>query len=362
MPGYDPFARGAFPVGVRSAELEDPARERRLVLEIWYPAADAERGRDLDDASRDDFEVLPGFPRVSQDAVRGAEPRAGRFPLVAFSHGFGGHRRQTTHLCTHLASHGYVVVAPDHAGNTMLDVMQLAMRLVGGGAGAARPDLRALALPMIEARPRDVVFAVDAALDGRAGDLAGRIDPTLIGVAGHSFGGWTTLRVPCLDDRFGAALPLAPAGGRTPLVDTTELELDGFLRFDWKRDVPTLFLAAEHDTLLPLDGMRELVERTPAKSKRLVVLRDADHMHFCDRIEETHELFRSFPIPVPELAAIARRVRPMTELCPAPAAYAWLRGLGLAHFDAELRGLPEARALLAGDLRALCAARGIPVL
>ena len=29
---------------------------------------------------------------------------------MAFSHGFGGHRRQTTHFCIHLASHGYVVV------------------------------------------------------------------------------------------------------------------------------------------------------------------------------------------------------------------------------------------------------------
>jgi len=34
---------------------------------------------------------------------------------------FGGHRRQSTFFCTHLASHGYVVAAADHTGNTTLE-------------------------------------------------------------------------------------------------------------------------------------------------------------------------------------------------------------------------------------------------
>jgi predicted dienelactone hydrolase len=362
MTSYDPFERGAFPVGVRSASLVDETRERPLTLEVWYPATDAWAGRDCDETRCDHYETLPGFPKVAQLAARDAEPREGRFPLVVFSHGFGGHRRQTTHLCTHLASHGYVVAAPDHTGNTMLDLMQLAMGLLGGGGGDRRPDLRELAMPMIEARPPDLIFTADAVLDGRAGDLADRVDARRIGVCGHSFGGWTTLTVPSFDDRFAAALPLAPAGGRTPLAPSDEVDIGSFLRFDWKRDVPTLLLAAERDTLLPLDGVRELFERTPSSHKRLVVLRNADHMHFCDRIEETHELFRTLPIPVPELAAIAGQVRPIGELCPPEAAYSWLRGLGLAHFDAWLRDRAEARALLDGDLAALCSARGIEIL
>ncbi len=35
----------------------------------------------------------------------------------------GAHRLFTSHLCTHLASHGYIVAAPDHLGNTYLDLL-----------------------------------------------------------------------------------------------------------------------------------------------------------------------------------------------------------------------------------------------
>ena len=123
--GYDPFARGPFPVGVRTTTLTDAARGgRRLPLEVWYPATDAHAGQDTVDPTRDRYEMLPGLPSVSQDAVRDAAARQGPFPLVAFSHGYGGHRRQSTFLCTHLASHGYVVAAPEHVGNTVLDAMQ----------------------------------------------------------------------------------------------------------------------------------------------------------------------------------------------------------------------------------------------
>lgn len=34
---YDPFRRGAHPVGVRTVDLVDEARDRKLVAEVWYP-------------------------------------------------------------------------------------------------------------------------------------------------------------------------------------------------------------------------------------------------------------------------------------------------------------------------------------
>src|SRR2546423_146569 len=91
---YDPFARGAAPVGVRTAELRDHTRGGRILpLELWYPADAAHRGQDLDDAVRDHFAIAPGIPEAAQRAVRGAEPAHGRFPLIAYFHGATGHRR-----------------------------------------------------------------------------------------------------------------------------------------------------------------------------------------------------------------------------------------------------------------------------
>ncbi len=353
---YDPFARGPHPVGVRSAELEDTARGRRLPVELWYPATAAHAGADLVDPSRDRYAVLAAFPPTSQDAVRDAAPAAGRFPLVVFSHGFGGHRRQTTFLCTHLASHGYVVASPDHVGNTVVDMMQT---LMDAQAGKAMPDPEALVGEMIAARPGDASAVIDAVLDGAVGGLADRVDRERIGVTGHSFGGWTTLMTAGTDTRVRAALPLAPAGGTTPLgVNPLKEALHAVLRPDG-RAVPTLYLAAEFDTLLPLPGIRELVERT-AGSPRLAVLNNADHMHFCDRVEETHELFRLMP-QIDRFADVAKRVRPITELCPGAHAYDFVRGLGLAHMDAALKEREEAVALLTGDLAALLAKRGVSI-
>jgi dienelactone hydrolase len=179
---------------------------------------------------------------------------------------------------------------------------------------------------------------------------------TQIGVTGHSFGGWTTLAATGRDPRVVAAVPLAPAGGRAPgPAEAIRRALD----LSWTRAVPILFLAADRDTLLPLDGMLELYERTPGPT-RMAVLKNADHMHFCDRVEETHELFRLIPDvgPFPEAA---RKAPSMSELCPGAHAYDLIRGLGLAHFDAHLRGDARAKEFLARDLVQVMKERGVEI-
>ncbi len=351
---YDPFVRGSHPVGVRSVDLTDASRSRYLPVEMWYPATSAYRGKDTDETSRDHYDLLPGFPPQTQDAVRGAEAAPGRFPLVVFSHGFGGHRRQSTFLCTHLASHGYVVAAMDHTGNTVMDVAMLTMQLMTGGE---MPDVVTMINDLIVARPADVVFVLDRVLAGEAGISADSIDAERIGMSGHSFGGWTTLKVTGLDRRIRAALPMAPAGGASPLP--ADLLREG-LDFAWGREVPTLYLVADKDTLLPLPGMHELLGRTPSVNKRIAILGNSDHMHFCDDVEAMHELFRTMPPPGP-LAEIAKSLPPVSELAPGEHGYAFSRALGLAHMDAVLKGCREAADFLTSDLAAAFASRGIDV-
>jgi predicted dienelactone hydrolase len=294
--------------------------------------------------------MLPGLPSVSQDAVRDAASRPGRWPLVLFSHGYGGHRRQSTFLCTHLASHGYVVASVDHVGNTVFEVMHAIMTAQMGGA---RSDPQATLREFIVARPADTVFMLDEVLRGTGG-VAAQVDADRIGMAGHSFGGWTTLVTTARDRRIRAALPLAPAGGASDL-DANVLVETMDLRFG--REVPTLFIAADLDSLLPLHGVRELYERTPAP-KRLVVLEKADHLHFLDRIAENHELFRSMPQDELFRPAIAR-MKPMAELTGEAETYVAVRGLGVAHMDAVLKGNEAAARFLAEDAGAALATQGI---
>jgi dienelactone hydrolase len=347
---YDPFSRGPYPVGVGTHTLTDAARDRVLPVEYWYPATDAHRGQDVAEHSIDHYDLLPGFPAVTQDAVRGAAARSGTYPLVLFSHGFGAHRRQSTFFCTHLASHGYVVAALDHTGNAIADMMQLMMQVQGG---AAPPDTGEMLAEFVEVRPADVQFLLDELLGGAVQELIGMIDRERIGMSGHSFGGWTTLMVAGRDARIRAALPLAPAGGWTPIPTTVLAEA---LDFAWGRDVPTLYLVAERDTLLPLRGMRELFDKTRSP-RRMAVLKNADHMHFCDRIEEIHEMFRMMP-PPGAFEELAKQVPPISQLVAPEHAYRFVRGLGLAHMDGALKNDRGAAQLLA-DLRATLDAQGI---
>jgi predicted dienelactone hydrolase len=348
---YDPFARGPHPAGVRTLSLIDTARGgRTLPAEVWYPAADAHAGRDLDPATRDSYELIPGFPTFSQDAVRDATPHAGRHPVVLFSHGYGGHRRQSTFLCTHLASHGYVVATVDHTGNTMIDVMR---QIIQAQSGGELPPFAEQARSLASLRQPDMSFLLDSLLGG---ELAALVDGERVGVTGHSFGGWTTIVTAGRDRRIRAAVPLAPAGGSNPLSDEFSVPDSAFA---WGRDVPTLYIVADRDTLLPLHGTRELFERTRSP-KRMVVLRNADHMHFCDRVEEVHEIFRMMPQDR-IFEPIREKIPPITELCPGEHALDAIRGLALAHFDAHLAGNGAAAAFVRGDLAARLAARGIAV-
>jgi predicted dienelactone hydrolase len=127
---YDPFARGAHPVGVRSDTWTDASRDRALPVEIWYPAASGHAGQDLDPSQQDAYPAIwitedmdpDNPPLIPQQAVRDAAPAALPGQLILFAHGYAGHRREATYLCTHLASHGYVVVSADHLGFTSWEV------------------------------------------------------------------------------------------------------------------------------------------------------------------------------------------------------------------------------------------------
>ena len=350
---YDPFGRGPFPVGVRTAALHDSTRDRALPTEIWYPAHDVHRGEDLGAATQDRYSILIGLPGVPQDAVRDAAPAPGRFPLVLFSHGYSGHRRQSAFWTTHLASHGYVVAAADHTGNTTKEIIE---QTLAAQTGKTVPSLLDNVVSSLGERPDDVRFVLAQMLDGAAGPLAPHIDTEHVGMTGHSFGGWTTLTTVHREPRIGAAVVLAPAGGfapaaPNPLAETVELA--------WEREVPTLFLAAALENVLSPASVVDLYERT-RDPKRLLVLENADHFHFCDRAAEVHEIFRAMPWPGGG-AAMAERIPPFAELVAAEAAYDFTRGAGVAHFDAVLKESDEAGAWLGRESTGALASRGVTV-
>jgi predicted dienelactone hydrolase len=326
---YDPFAPGSLAVGVATTVAADSGRGRLFPVELWYPARSG--------------------PRPGPGPARDAPARPGRHPLVVFSHHSGGHRQAATFLCTHLASHGYVVAAMDHS--------EVVAPELDGREGETAAERSARVAAIIASRVPDVRFLLDHLLGARgvAGSLPGglEVDPARVGLAGFSFGGWTALAVPESEPRVGAVVALAPGGIPNPRPGVLPLTL----AFGWDRAVPVLCLAAEDDTPIPLDGLRELFGRMPPP-KRMFVLRNADHQHFVDDAAAQHEALRSTSFPA-EVAWLPAGMRPASELCPPEHGYLFTRGLALSHLDAALRQLPEAAKFLDGDVTGALAARGV---
>jgi predicted dienelactone hydrolase len=212
----DPSAMGPYAVGVRTIELVDPDRmtetgaPRPITVEIWYPATEDARELEaevyaIEDVLRPEIVADIGSIQIAlhTEAVRDATPRAdgAPYPLVMFSHGSSGVRMQSTYLTVALASHGYVVVAPDHYGNTLSDAI-----LAGGQTDE-------MVLQSFGDRPIDLRVVLDHMQALPEGDpLVGIVDAHTIGVAGHSFGALTAVRWIGLGREVDAVVAQAPPG------------------------------------------------------------------------------------------------------------------------------------------------------
>jgi dienelactone hydrolase len=349
---YNPLARGPHPVGVRTIELSDAALSPRPIpTEIWYPATTAYLRKDLDAANWDRYTVAPGLPAMTQQAIRDADAATGPFPLFMYFHGGYGQRREASHICTHLASHGYVAASANFPGDNVVDLISVD----GAEATVAKTPIDASARRRPSQASRFIDLILNASLPGL------RIDASRIGAGGISMGGFTSLAVNSLDDRLGAVVPMCPMFGERSMSLQVR-RLGKLLRVDnWRRQVPTLLLTGEVDPLVNVQDIR-LLYSTIAAPKRLVVLRNASHLHFADNAEAVHEWYRhgclsgAFADPELDGVALGTALRPFAELCTEAQSGGTARGLCLAHMDAHLKGNADAMAFLDGDLAQVFAA------
>lgn len=99
-------------------------------------------------------------------------------PLIIFTHGRGSVRSELQYLAEHLASHGYVVVTPEHPGS---NENQINTKLT-------------IAPQEFLARPRDINFVIDQlAQMNTEGEWRGKLGTDNILIVGYSLGGSTAL-------------------------------------------------------------------------------------------------------------------------------------------------------------------------
>jgi predicted dienelactone hydrolase len=237
---------GPWAVGATTLTVTDTSRptqanggfpaspERAMTVHVWYPAtpADAE-GRDAP-----------------------LDAGAARYPLLIFAHAFASLPVFTSSFLEHMASHGYVVAAPEFP-----------LTRLGAPGGPRFID--------ILNQPGDVSFVVDEMIrmsqDPR-GLLTGAIDSDRIGIAGHSGGAYTAnlaLYGPDRDGRIDAALVIA--GDRCFVGSEAAVA----------ENAAVMFMAGSEDLLVDAAASRRAYDAASPPRYR-VELRGGNHIRFTD--------------------------------------------------------------------------------
>jgi predicted dienelactone hydrolase len=242
-PAPDPEP-GPYAVGVTRRTFvrasSTTGKPRYLNTVIWYPADAA--------AASLPRNGLLAAPLDATPARSGAP-----YPVILWSHPNGGDAWYSTYFTTHLASYGFVVIAPPHPGNTS-DTCPIPCIPIN-----PPPAVRDAQADSAANRPDDISFALDQALSLSGTHdvlLAGLLDGKRVGVAGHSFGGATVFPVLARDSRFLAGVAFAPwaTGAGAPIAGPAAPRVT----------VPVMVMSGLLDDLVPIPAQQDLFAALPA--------------------------------------------------------------------------------------------------
>jgi predicted dienelactone hydrolase len=225
----------------------------------------------------------------------------GPFPVVVFSHGLGGSREGYEYLGRHWASHGYVSVHVQHLGSDNAVWENTAPDKIMGKMRSSAANLQNAIN-----RPKDVTFVIDQLekINREESPLKKRLDLERIGVAGHSFGAFTTLAI--AGETFPGAMKASLADPRVKAViamsapvPSAKARLDDAFR---SIKIPCLHMTGTKD-YSPIGETKPEDRRLPfdhinGPDQFLIIFKDGDHMIFSGRGRmsggQKDELFQAY--------------------------------------------------------------------
>ncbi|HXJ60123.1 MAG TPA: hypothetical protein VNU68_26045 [Verrucomicrobiae bacterium] len=219
LPTPFPKPTGPYITGTTSVLLTDPSRTNRynvatnssFMVTVWYPALPLPGSLPGPYLESKLAPSLAGLYGVSQTVLAGlrsyaraaapVDTSAAPYPVVLYSHGFRVGRRDNTDKCEELASHGYVVVAVDHAD---------CLATVFPDGRLLSTTISSFSDALFQSNVEDLRFVLEALTRWNGDDpiLRGLLDLQRMGTMGWSYGGGVAAEIGRTDARVKAVVLL----------------------------------------------------------------------------------------------------------------------------------------------------------
>lgn len=314
-----PKPTGTFAIGTITYSLIDKSRKeiyshdsqhpfRELVMQIWYPAtlkgdetlapyiSSSLKLHIQEVLEKQEPFLFGGSGYIEADVITHTflnavvSDKEANYPVIVFSHGFGGACYLSTNLFEELASHGYIVAAFNHTYTSEPTEFPDGRIIRASSEWAQfvknKDELEKAHNLEIITWIADLQFVLDQlALINRQdtkNKLNNKLDLNHIGIMGHSFGGAAATSLCRIDPRCKAGVNMDG-----PLIGQNQ---------DIGFDKPFMFLFAE-PFKVPVGHPNEnyynsVIKKNEEQIMKLynnltndvyyIVLKDADHMSFSD--------------------------------------------------------------------------------
>lgn len=184
------------------------------------------------------------YPALSEGSQAPIDPSGGPYPVIAFGHGFLMQNSNYTSLFRHLATHGYIVIAPQF------------------------PDTQHGQLA------DDLIFCVNfIRISGSdpASIFYELVDVEKTGLSGHSMGGGASLLAASRDSTINVVAPLAAAETNPSAINIMN-----------QVNAVVYLISAQNDGITPPASHQQLMYNNANPVKSLPLIKGGNHTRFMD--------------------------------------------------------------------------------